>query len=650
MRLGAPPQGCNWRSPWYESGMSHRGPVVVLLALVGGAAGCTPPGTTSGKPVDWGGDSADRNPGHGGDSAEDSGPADCAGEPCSAYYADSDGDGYGNPDATACLCEASTDYPASTATDCDDANSEVNPDAGETCDLIDNNCQGGVDEGFPTYPYYTDADGDGDGAEGSAAATEACREPPGYSYQARDCDDADPDVNSLEDERCGDGLDNDCAGDGDEPCDPMDRGVLYTNDTTGGYYAGSLVRGLGDVDGDGFADFATSDQADSEAATFAGAVFLLLGRASPVSGGLSGEIKILGERDTDLMGYGLSAGGDVDGDGYDDLWVAAPYRDEAHGDEGRVWLLQGSPSPASTSLAGAPTWAGELRGGMAGAALGGGGDVNGDGLADGLIGVTGSGTGRPGAGGVYVIFGSASPTSGSITEGVLLFPEQADDAAQVPAWVGDTDGDGVDDLVVGAKGVDEGEVDAGRAYLVLGEAGFASSKLADAVAYDAGRRGESAGVKVSAGGDINGDGLADFLVGSSYAVYLVLGNARPTSGSLSASAALYPEGASFTPWPAVGGAGDPDADGFDDVLVGEGQRSTTSIEQGAAYIVRGSAVPASEAVTDGEAFYGVSPGDYLGFSVDGVGDFDGDGTDDVAFGAQRIGSSGGVYLMQGSAL
>lgn len=128
------------------------------------------------------------------------------------WYADADGDGYGD-DATGLLsCTAPVGY-VSDNTDCNDANAAINPGAAEVCNGIDDNCNGSSDEGLTFTTYYADADGDGYGD--AATSVSACSVPAGYVLDNTDCDDTQNTVYPGADEIC-DGLDNDCDGDYDE--------------------------------------------------------------------------------------------------------------------------------------------------------------------------------------------------------------------------------------------------------------------------------------------------------------------------------------------------------------------------------------------------------------------------------------------------
>ncbi len=123
------------------------------------------------------------------------------------YYADTDGDGYGDASNTTRACELPSNH-ATTGTDCDDGDSGVFPGAGETCDGVDQDCDGTVDEdASDATHWYTDSDGDGYGDP--ASTTLSCSDPGGASTASTDCDDGDATVHPGATEVC-DSVDQDC--------------------------------------------------------------------------------------------------------------------------------------------------------------------------------------------------------------------------------------------------------------------------------------------------------------------------------------------------------------------------------------------------------------------------------------------------------
>jgi hypothetical protein len=159
----------------------------------------------------------------------------------STFYADTDGDGYGDPANAIMACDTPGGYTElSKATDCDDTSFAVNPAAVEICDSIDNDCDGLVDDADGSLDastrstWYLDADGDG---FGGGSTSSACAMPSGYAATGADCDDGDAAINPSAAEIC-DGIDNDC----DSLVDDADGSV------TGGsfWYADDDLDGYGD--------------------------------------------------------------------------------------------------------------------------------------------------------------------------------------------------------------------------------------------------------------------------------------------------------------------------------------------------------------------------------------------------------------------
>ena len=154
-----------------------------------------------------------------------------------AWYADVDQDGYGDPGAEWITCQETDAGWVADNTDCDDSTEAVFPGHPELCDLLDNNCDGAVDEGVTTT-YFVDVDADAYGVDG--LTLEACSHPTGYADVGGDCDDAEANVNPAAVEVCN-GMDDDCDGylDGDDPDVDASTGALWYADADGDSYGDS---------------------------------------------------------------------------------------------------------------------------------------------------------------------------------------------------------------------------------------------------------------------------------------------------------------------------------------------------------------------------------------------------------------------------
>ena len=262
--------------------------------------------------------------------------------------------------------------------------------------------------------------------------------------------------------------------------------------------AGDSVAGLGDVDGDGYGDVLVGGS----------------GTAWRAYGPLSGTLTLLDgweaePGDTDRVR--VAAPGDLSGDGRPDILLGTPRADLGGRDAGVVRLLPGEAEPGSIAEAATATLYGSRQVGMAGYTIAGPGDLDGDGLADLLVGAWGD-TGFQGR--VYCVRG---PIAGSLAlEDSSQWHGEA--AWDVSGWavtgMGDLDGDGHSDFAVGAYGVDRADLSVGAAYIVSGMPPQERSlHQARARIYGAVPGGQL-GWALSPAGDVDGDGIADLLVGA----------------------------------------------------------------------------------------------------------------------------------------
>jgi hypothetical protein len=145
----------------------------------------------------------------------------------STWYLDLDGDGYGTDSYTEEACDAPSLF-IDIGGDCDDDDASNNPDALESCDGEDNDCDGTIDEDDSTDASTFYADTDGDGFGDSSSTTTACDIPSGYAEDDTDCDDGDSGIHPEATEICGSGVDEDCTGTADDDDDQWwDEAIGY---------------------------------------------------------------------------------------------------------------------------------------------------------------------------------------------------------------------------------------------------------------------------------------------------------------------------------------------------------------------------------------------------------------------------------------
>ncbi len=290
---------------------------------------------------------------------------------------------------------------------------------------------------------------------------------------------------------------------------------------------GLALSAAGDVNGDGYDDFLIGAYGATGAGGSAGECYLVLGRKNWKSRLrlYYADASFLGEDTGDRLGVALSAAGDVNGDGYDDFLIGAPYNDLAGMDNGQVYLILGRKrgwqknTPITKASA---SFVGENAGDNAGISVSFAGDVNGDGYSDILIGADSNSETGAKAGKCYLLLGKAGgwklKTPLSLADAAILGEKARDHLGVAVASLRDVNGDGLDDFIIGASRSSEAKKrKAGKSYLFWGRAAGFKGNLTAASA-DLILAGESkndlSGNSLSYAGDVNGDGYADILIGA----------------------------------------------------------------------------------------------------------------------------------------
>ncbi|MEJ1416216.1 MAG: putative Ig domain-containing protein [Candidatus Sedimenticola sp. (ex Thyasira tokunagai)] len=454
--------------------------------------------------------------------------------------------------------------------------------------------------------------------------------------------------------------------------------------------AGMSVGKAGDFNGDGFADFIIgAPEADRFGFSNTGEAYVVFGNASGFStvqdlsylNGSNGFKVDVGDTGSTnkRLGEAVAGGGDLNGDGYDDIVIGAHGTRDSNG---RAWggsahVIYGKADGFSGSLSisdldgvnGFGIYGDQLRGELSRHAVNIAGDINDDGFDDLIVGEFRSGE-------AHIIFGGDALTQASLSvadldgsNGFTVSSTAYSSLGHAVSGVGDINGDGVDDIVIGAFAADinpdvtslDPNYNSGAAYVVFGKKDdFTASLDVDDLNGENGFRisgtgkSDRVGYSVSGGGDINGDGINDIVIGAPYAengsvgrsgaAYVVFGrdngfavdiNVADLNGQngFKIEGGVYRNHSGFS----VSHAGDVNTDGLADILIGG---NNVSVQGEPTYLVFGQ-TKGFDPVVNLEELNGASglvitnqsvDEERPGRAVSGIGDVNGDGFDDLLLG------------------
>ncbi len=362
-----------------------------------------------------------------------------------------------------------------------------------------------------------------------------------------------------------------------------------------GYDSGGRVHGVVDANDDGFEDLIIGAQNNERGGDDAGVVYIVYG---PVDGRVdlwAADVTLIGEEDYDDAGSCASPAGDVNADGHDDVLVGARYNDEGGTDAGAAYLVYG-PLTGDLDLSAADVkFTGVDPGEYAGDSVASAGDVNADGFDEVIIGAVYHRVGLVSPGSAYLIHGPVS-SDVNLSEADVTFrgEENNDLAGKTVASAQDVDADGYSDVLISAPLHDEGILDPGAVYLIRGPVN-ADRDLSEADVTFIGEEKENAlGVDLASAGDVDHDGHADVLIGAAWndaagsdagKVYLFFGSDIADGNVSTADAVFIGERAGDYAGYCLSSAGDVDADGYDDLLLGAWGNDDGGSDAGAAYLI-----------------------------------------------------------------
>ena len=415
------------------------------------------------------------------------------------------------------------------------------------------------------------------------------------------------------------------------------------------YFGKSLA--VLDFNGDGTDDLLVGANGVDDNGSNSGGAYIFFGPIGAVGvlSASTADVVMIGQGFNEKAGWSVANGGDVDNDGDDDALIGSAAGINSTNLGGVAYLVGGGvtglidlDTQRTAVMVGAVDYS------LFGAAVAGAGDVNGDGFADVLVGAPDADINDTNDGTVSLFLG---PLIGEILEAsadaTFIGATKTASTGTAIAGIGDANGDGYDDFVIGAPRDKTAGSNAGAAYLILGDAaGVAGSHDVSAIAGATytGAAYDRLGSAVSPAGDVNGDGYDDFFVGAKQqgalkqgAVYVIAGSGAPSGGGATSNsvARITGEDANDLLGSSVAGGVDMNGDGDFDFVAGGERADGAATQSGAAYFVYGPLADDVDVADADSKVLGTAFKDFLGASV-AMGDVNGDGYGDAIVGSWRM--------------